>query len=1115
MAAVSQKVTNLLGGVSQQPDPVKLAGQVSEAINVLLDPTFGCKKRPPTQYIGEMYTEEEGDGHPIWHPIFRDSNERYITSMYRNSAGNTQVRVFEAQTGIERTVNIDPKSQSYLDAGTIDDLNQLTINDYTIISNKAVQCDMSQATGDDQNPIQEALVVINQVAYNTTYNVDFLRDGEELQKVEVYRATELAVTPSYFKEPGDTCEFATSANFIEDSGADKQDLAFTLTTQCSPTQTTVNSAGADYPVKAGGLVNARILAATDADYGFQAWAQDKLGDPSTKGVGGYENIYLTHTFPAGTVTVRVEVRVLEVQFDDGKDGDLNEQVNRYGLSNVFIQNYTIDRSNSNTNEEDELINRWQTGLVFYDVNTTTQEMKVLFGENIGKPNGTSYPKGSGKPDERANRTVVPSGSKVGFGIEILTVSQGDDNINYDVASNYRSSVTLKNGGRGWRKGDVVVVNMAGRDYTIEVTDDDFSFEYQAEANASFTTPVDTSSGQLNIGAITGGLTDEINALPNYDAEPVGNVVRIQRTDGRNFNIQTRGGSANQAMYGIKERVSDISKLPDQCFNGFRLMVNNTAESDADDYYVQFKSVRGEIPGSGSWEETHKQGIPTNYNYSSMPQVLIRESDGEFTLRPLSPVYDDEIYWIPREVGDENTNPKPSFVGSTITKMFFYMNRLGVLTGDKVVLSQPGDYFNFWQGSAIAIADSDPIDMGVSTTKPAILKDAIGTPKGLLMFAENSQFLLSTRDPAFGPSTVNMDEISGYAYKSNVSPIDSGVSIIFNTSALTYSKVFEMAVDSLENRPQVAENTRVIPEYITPDLTWGQASANNSFIAYGDGTGTAYIFKYYNVGNERNLAGWTKWQFAADIHLMEFDHDTAYNVQGHEKTEASGVYTYFLTKFEMNDDPKIAGIEAYGQNFLPRIDNLLSFENFTVQDTEDLDIKRIDLPGSFYINGSVVCLIAPTPTTNYRYFTPTWDEDNSVWYIMVEADLVEDRFFLGLLYNMSVTLPSFFLKQDNQADRHNIPIVENVYLDVYLSGHYKAFLQRTGYDTQMVQVDVMRADVYLADDAAMARLDAFQIPVYSRGDICTVTCTAEDPLPSAITGYSWEGHYNNRGISFVK
>ena len=70
-------------------------------------------------------------------------------------------------------------------------------------------------------------------------------------------------------------------------------------------------------------------------------------------------------------------------------------------------------------------------------------------------------------------------------------------------------------------------------------------------------------------------------------------------------------------------------------------------------------------------------------------------------------------WGDREVGDETTNPVPTFVGRGISGMFFYQNRLGFLSEDAVILSQPGDYFNFWNNSAITISDADPIDMMAS------------------------------------------------------------------------------------------------------------------------------------------------------------------------------------------------------------------------------------------------------------------------------------------------------------------------------------------------------------------------------------------------------------------
>ena len=168
--------------------------------------------------------------------------------------------------------------------------------------------------------------------------------------------------------------------------------------------------------------------------------------------------------------------------------------------------------------------------------------------------------------------------------------------------------------------------------------------------------------------------------------------------------------------------------------------------------------------------------------------------------------------------------------------------MGFLADESIVLSQAGDYFNFFQGSAIAISDADPIDMGVSTTKPAKLKAAIGTPAGLLLFAENSQFLLKSQDVAFAPSTVKMDEITNYAYRSEVHPVETGVSILFPTSAETFSKVFELSVDSLNSRPLITENTRIVPEYIPPNLSWCVSVPNSSLVLMGTGDEKIYMLQ---------------------------------------------------------------------------------------------------------------------------------------------------------------------------------------------------------------------------------------------------------------------------------
>ena len=81
MAAISQTINNVLGGIGQQPDPVKLPGQVKDAVNVYLDPTFGASKRQGTEFIAKLADDIPADAK--WFLIFRDNKERYVFCIYK------------------------------------------------------------------------------------------------------------------------------------------------------------------------------------------------------------------------------------------------------------------------------------------------------------------------------------------------------------------------------------------------------------------------------------------------------------------------------------------------------------------------------------------------------------------------------------------------------------------------------------------------------------------------------------------------------------------------------------------------------------------------------------------------------------------------------------------------------------------------------------------------------------------------------------------------------------------------------------------------------------------------------------------------------------------------
>ena len=1064
MAAISQTINNVLGGVSQQPDPVKLPGQVRVAENAYLDPTFGCTKRPGTQFIKKIGGSDIPNA-AQWFSIFRSEDERYIGCIY-----NDALKVWNADTGDEATIAFEDGALNYLKPKNLNKIRTLTVNDYTFILNGEKKVVLNKVEDDTVKPT--ALVVINQVAYNTTYGIDFLRDGDNLNQVKVLKATRLSVTPNDWEvieedeEDQGSCAFAYTESFVKNNGDDKTGLGFTLSTTCNPTLVTDKVPGNYFPTKADKPAGKP----PGADLGFNPFFVNEFGYAEDYQKGSYLYKDLTVEFSGdATIDVRVEARVEEWPTKEGRDKGW--QIFEYSRTEILSYNARDNYP-------------WKVGKKQNIINTVDNGFKI-----------------------HADHPRQPNNTTVGITIEIAEVRRGEESIEYSYKSAYRTVVSLNNGGRGWPIGESVSVDMNGKTYIVKVEDNTFDYSYESEAAVSYTSSADTSSGPLDVGTITSNLVSEINGLAGYSATPVGNVIVIEKTDGRDFNLQTRGGTANSAMYGLKDSVNDISQLPAQCKANIILKVSNSDQSDADDYYVKF-TTEGSIPGQGSWIECAKPGESVNFDPGTMPHVLERDSSGQFSFKLLTKENDPNNYWQPRDAGDGKTNPAPTFVDRSITDMVFYQNRLGFISGESIILSQAGDYFNFFQGSAIAISDADPIDMSVSSTKPAALKASVGTPSGLLLFAQNSQFLLKSEDVAFGPSTARIDEITSFSYRSAIPPMETGISVIFPTSADTFSKVYELSIDSLNSRPLVSENTRIVPEFVPPRLRWGATASNNGLVCMGEGDEDVYIFKFYNTGNERNLAGWTKWVFNGAVRHGFFDHDTGYFVIRNDDNE------HIIAKMELMDDPETSPIVAFNQSFTPRLDHYMYENDLTVTTTEGSDFMRVDLPAGFYMGEGDIFVIATSQGTETFYSRVPLENDDTGDFITIRDSLEETGFIVGLGYNLKVQLPSFFVKEGEQnlADRRNPPMVENAYLDVYFSGRYELEIQKLGYITRTVDLDVVDADIYLANSAAMENFATKEIPVFSRGDLVTLTINAPDPLPASLTSYSWEGHYSTRGIA---
>jgi hypothetical protein len=163
MAAISQKIFSLIGGVSQQPDTIKTGSQLRVCDNYYPDTATGLTKRPGLRGISKL-ANAVADG--TWFPIFRDDQEKYIIQFSKAGA----LKIWSANSGLQQTVNaVAAESIAYATHKSADELQTLQINDYIFVLNRTKTVAAGTGTIAAQTPY--AFVSINTVVYSSTYSV--------------------------------------------------------------------------------------------------------------------------------------------------------------------------------------------------------------------------------------------------------------------------------------------------------------------------------------------------------------------------------------------------------------------------------------------------------------------------------------------------------------------------------------------------------------------------------------------------------------------------------------------------------------------------------------------------------------------------------------------------------------------------------------------------------------------------------------------------------------------------------------------------------------------------------------------------------------------------------
>jgi len=382
---------------------------------------------------------------------------------------------------------------------------------------------------------------------------------------------------------------------------------------------------------------------------------------------------------------------------------------------------------------------------------------------------------------------------------------------------------------------------------------------------------------------------------------------------------------NTLMSGFTNQVTSITELPPTSWEGYTVLVAPDGSSDQSSYYLTFNAenttTNGDF-GRGVWEEAAGWGARGLLDDNTLPHAFVyyRNASGlvRFTFQPFSgTTYTDSTVsfalpgWGTRLAGDEDELPGPSFAGSTINDIVFFKNRLGFVSGENVILSESGDYYNFWQQSALQVVDSDPIDLTAVSNDVAVLNYALQQQDELVLFSNENQFRLYSGDNVtFSPETASVGRISSISMEPNVKPQQVGPQVLFPVKEGDFTGFHTFITTDRTvgiNLGQTAVITETVPKYIPKNIDSLAVSRTDQYLIAlsKDDPDSLYVYQFFwetsggSLTNRQNA--WHKWTFPnKNIYWCDFVEGTLFKLVSYNN---NGTTEYYLEGLNASRPPQ--------------------------------------------------------------------------------------------------------------------------------------------------------------------------------------------------------------------
>ena len=553
--------------------------------------------------------------------------------------------------------------------------------------------------------------------------------------------------------------------------------------------------------------------------------------------------------------------------------------------------------------------------------------------------------------------------------------------------------------------------------------------------------------------------------------------------------------ADSAVDGVIQKFSVLKDVVGSDAAGSVYKIEGTDDTAFDSYYVEKTINRGTSEGD-VYEEVVDPSVTANeFDDSTMPHQLVKTGATTFELQV--------IPWVARAAGDETTNPFPSFTGNTISDIFLFRDRFGFLSGDNVILSESGgdNYFNFFRTTVTQLLDSAPIDVSATNTKVSDLKFAVPFDKDLLLFSEQTQFVLGS-DDLLTPETTEINTTTQFTASTKARPEAAGRNVYFPVEKSNFSSIREYFADNNNDTNDAADVTKHVPRYLPKNIFKLVASSNDDvlFCLSEDAQDTLFVYQWYwaqqNGGLNKAQSAFHKWVFTgATVVNVDIIDNTLYLV-----------------------------LERGGETFLESIDlttrNLETGLNYQVRLDRKTDVTGVYDAGTdkttwtvpYDISAGTPVVVRDSGFSTNKGLQVLGASSPTSTTIEVLGDLSTSPCFIGIEYDKYFTLSPLFVRKSSP----------NGGSIARLGGRLQVRKMKFSYsDTSFFEVDVtpQSRSTYtrtftppIGSSSSAIGISTptdgvFSVPVGSRGDTTTITIKSSSYLPFAITSAEVEGFYH--------